>query len=568
MSETSPDLPPYDPERILNAPFPERVRLVCRTWASQVNPNPFVVTAVYWVKYFTLYIGVWAFFVSFNAGYTGLTHPSGWAFTFDAFQKAMLWSLAYEIIGLGCSSGPMNARFIPPIGGVLYFLRPGTTKLPLFPGVPLIGGITRSWLDVALNAANLAFLLRALVAPEITPELLLPPLVLIAVLGVLDKTVFLAARGEHYWVVLLCLTVAAGDGPWIGATKCVWLAIWLWAATSKATPLFPSVIQVMMNNGPFFPKWLKLSLFADYPDDLRPSKMAEWMAHFGTVTEYAIPIVLVLVAGNPTLTLLALVMMAGFHAFITMNNPSGMPLEWNILMIYGGFFLFWFHPEASPLDVLAVPALAAFLFFSLVCVPAFGNFVPSRVSFLLSMRYYAGNWAYNIYFFKKSGIEKLDRLKKGAGTMRQQLEKMLDSEQDVDLAVALAMSHRYMHLEGRPLLEAIPKAVENIDDYEWLEGEVLGGSVIGWNFGDGHLNDTQLLEAMQAQCDFEEGEVRAVMVESLPLFGKTMQWKIVDAKAGVLEEGETEIRPLKGVQPYPTGEYAEAFTRPGDTARR
>jgi hypothetical protein len=196
-----------------------------------------------------------------------------------------------------------------------------------------------------------------------------------------------------------------------------------------------------------------------------------------------------------------------------------------------------------------------------VCVPAFGNLVPSRVSFLLSMRYYAGNWAYNIYLFKKGSTHKLQHLVKSAGTMREQLARMLDDEQQVDLAVALSMSHRYMHLEGRPLLEALPRAVDDIEDYEWVEGEVLGGAIIGWNFGDGHLNGTQLLEAMQAQCGFEEGEVRVVMVESLPLFGKTMKWKIVDAKAGVLEEGETEIRPLQAVQPYPTGDYARAFTR-------
>ena len=45
-----------------------------------------------------------------------------------------------------------------------------------------------------------------------------------------------------------------------------------------------------------------------------------------------------------------------------------------------------------------------------------------------------------------------------------------------------------MHLEGRPLLEALPRAVDDIDDYEWIEGEVVGGMVLGWNFGDGHLN--------------------------------------------------------------------------------
>ena len=48
--------------------------------------------------------------------------------------------------------------------------------------------------------------------------------------------------------------------------------IWFWAATSKVNqPLPQSVIMVMMNNGPFFPKWLKKRLFASYPDDLRPS---------------------------------------------------------------------------------------------------------------------------------------------------------------------------------------------------------------------------------------------------------------------------------------------------------
>ncbi len=116
-----------------------------------------------------------------------------------------------------------------------------------------------------------------------------------------------------------------------------------------------------------------------------------------------------------------------------------------------------------------------------------------------------------------------------------------------------------MHLEGRPLFDALPRAVDDIEAYEWMEGEVLGGSVIGWNFGDGHLNDTQLLEAVQAQCGFEEGELRVVMVESQPLFGRTMKWKIVDAKSGLLEEGETEIEPMRALQPWPMGEYAEAF---------
>ena len=137
------------------------------------------------------------------------------------------------------------------------------------------------------------------------------------------------------------------------------------------------------------------------------------------------------------------------------------------------------------------------------------------------------------------------------------------AKQAVDMAITLSMAHRYMHFEGRPLLEAIPKAVDDIDDYEWFEGEVLGGMVVGWNFGDGHLNDTQLLEAVQEQCGFEPGEVRVVMIESQPLFHPTMAWKIVDAASGVLETGVTRLEDFRELQPWPTGSYAEALVRGG-----
>ena len=134
-----------------------------------------------------------------------------------------------------------------------------------------------------------------------------------------------------------------------------------------------------------------------------------------------------------------------------------------------------------------------------------------------------------------------------------------DDPNAVEVALALSLSHRYMHLEGRPLLEAVPRAVDRIDDYEWIDGEIFGGMVVGWNFGDGHLNNEQLLDAVQEQCGFEEGEVRMIAVESQPLFGPTMQWRVLDAATGLVDEGETAIAPMRSVQPWPTGEYADAL---------
>ena len=198
------DLPPYDPQRIVSAPFPERVRLACVTWAN-ASPNLPIVMALYWAKYFFPLIGGWAFWCSFNAGYPGFFSVGEWAFSNDAFKKAIVWSTFWELAGFGCGWGPMNARFDPWFGGFRHFLRPGTTKLPLFRGIPLIGGDTRNWLDLVLYAATQLFLLRALVAAQVTPDLILPVVILIPAMAVLDKMLYLVCRAEHYFVVIVCL---------------------------------------------------------------------------------------------------------------------------------------------------------------------------------------------------------------------------------------------------------------------------------------------------------------------------------------------------------------------------
>ena len=118
---------------------------------------------------------------------------------------------------------------------------------------------------------------------------------------------------------------------------------------------------------------------------------------------------------------------------------------------------------------------------------------------------------------------------------------------------------RLMHLQGKTLFDAIPTMVDNIDEYQWMEGEVVAGLALGWNFGDGHLNELQLLEAIQQQCEFEPGELRVAMVEGQPLFGPTMAWRTYDAADGLIAEGETEMAAMRGYQAWPTGKYAAAF---------
>ena len=555
------DLPPYDPQRIADASFPERVRLMSTSTAHS-SPNLPSLMALYWAKYFFVLIGIWAFWCSFNQGYPGFFQFADWTFTHDAFKKAVVWSMAWELFGFGCGWGPMNARYEKWFGGYRHWARPGTIKLPLFKGAPLIGGDTRTLLDVGVYVLTQVLLLRVLIAPEVTPELLLPCFVLVAVNGVLDKTLFLVARYEHYWVVMGALIFAAPDDLWIPGAKLVWSFIWIWAGVSKWNGHFPYVIMFMMNNGPFFPKALKRKLFRNFPDDLRPSQFAERMAWFGHVTEVSIPFILLAatLSGNPWFLLAGCVLFTGFHTFIGLNNPNGMPVEWNILMIYGGWSLFWFNPDSTVLDMTALPGLLALMLVSLLVVPIVGNLFPAKVSFLPSMRYYAGNWAYNIWLIKKNGaVDKLSKLKKPCGTVYQQLEKMIDDPVQLEVAKAAMPVMRFMHLQGKPLFEALPVAVDNIDDYEWYEGELLGGTILGWNFGDGHLNGDQLLNAIQPICEFEDGEVRVVSVEGQPLFGETMHWRVFDPVRGMLAEGRTKIEDYRDTQPWPVGDVARAL---------
>jgi len=82
------------------------------------------------------------------------------------------------------------------------------------------------------------------------------------------------------------------------------------------------------------------------------------------------------------------------------------------------------------------------------------------------------------------------------------------------------------------------------------------------------LNGKTLLDRIQPQCGFEAGEVRLVSVESQPLFNPTMAWTIWDAATGLIDEGVTDLRPMRARQPWPTGKHAEAFAAtPGEAGR-
>lgn len=67
-------------------------------------------------------------------------------------------------------------------------------------------------------------------------------------LGLRDKTIFLAARAEHYWVLILILMFPLPEQ--LAGAQLLTILIWWGAALSKLNRHFPSVVTVMLSNSP------------------------------------------------------------------------------------------------------------------------------------------------------------------------------------------------------------------------------------------------------------------------------------------------------------------------------
>ncbi|MGW3340855.1 DUF3556 domain-containing protein [Streptomyces sp. NPDC001009] len=556
MGFMKPRLLPVDAGTYRALPRRDRLEALTRHWVEHGFGSPAAVYLFYVVKC-ALYAGGAALVISLTPGLGPVTEVASWWSEPIVYQKLIVFTLLWEVTGLGCGSGPLSSRFLPPIGSALYWLRPGTVRLPPWPGkVPFTRGDRRTLADVLLYAAVLASGVWLLGRPGssghgglLDPVAALPLIVTVAVLGLRDKTVFLAARGEQYWLSLLVFFFPHGD--MLIGFELIMLAIWWGAATSKLNHHFPFVVATMMSNAPLVPNRLKPLFYRDHPRDLRPSRLSFLLAHVGTATEYLVPLYLVFLGDGGPWTWAALLYMVVFHLHILSTIPMGVPLEWNLFFVFSLFFLFGAHGDLTVWD-LHSPWLLAVILPSLVLLPLLGNLRPDLVSFLPAMRYYAGNWATSAWLFTGDA---LDRLGSGLTTSARLAPHQMVTLYDADTALLLAAKAegwRSMHSHGRALNGLVERVTQDQDGVTVVEGELIAGFAIGWNFGEGHLHDDQLLRAVQARCAFAPGEVRVICLEGQPLHRQTQSYEIHDAALGLLESGHVAVRDMLTRQPWPT----------------
>lgn len=552
MGFLSPSEPPFEIAEWRGRPYRERLKPLAQDWAVNGIGVPQAVYLLYIVK-LILYAGGGLLVISATSDLGGLSKLGDWWTEPVVFQKAVVWTMLWEALGLGAGSLPLTLRFSPMVGGFLHWLRPGTIRQPPWPDkVPLTAGSQRTILDVILYAGLIVSALDLLVrsgADGFRPVTVAVLLAFLVLLGLRDKVPFLAARAEVYGPFLIIFLFPASQ--MVVACQFVFFCIWWGAAASKLNRHFPFVVTVMISNTPWNrSRRAKRKLYRDHPDDLLPSRVGELSAHLGTVIEFTLPLLLISSSGG-TIGTIAVAGMVIFHLHILSTFPLAVPLEWNIFMIFGTLFMFGHYGDV-PLSTLDDPLLIAILAVLIVGIPVLGNFRPDLISFLPSMRYYAGNWATSQWYFAKEtkAEAKLDEhIVKAAKTVPVQLARFYEPELN-EVLLHKGLAFRSMHSHGRALVGLADRAVDDVERYDVREGELIAGVVCGYNFGDGHFHNERLLAAIQERVGYKPGELRVVTLESQPVGKGTQRYRILDAATGLLEEGTVQVADMVVRQPW------------------
>lgn len=580
------NFPPVDLDTFLDRPLLERVRALALHWVDHGFGSPKMIPTTYVVKLLVLYIGLGLTLITPTSG-VGMPWQIGqWWDELVVYQKLVFWTMLLETLGVAGSWGPIAGKFKPMTGGVLFWARPGTVRMPPWPGkVPLTSGDSRTPLDVALYLALLVSLLVPVVLPGaassalvqilpdsvgglVDPRLAIAPIVLTIVLGLRDKTIFIAARAEQYGpaIVLFAVVGLLGDNAIVNLVvglKLVIFSVWVGAGVSKFGKHFANVVPPMVSNSPCIPtRWLRRKHYRKFPDDIRPSGTAKGIAHvLGTTVEIAVPIVL-LFTTNTTVALLAALLMVAFHLFIVSTFPLAVPLEWNLLFAYAAVFLFVGHPAGAGWSVFdATPWFVVTCLVVLFFFPVLGNLRPDLVAFTPSMRQYAGNWASALWAFAPGTEDKLDQIVRPTRNQVRQLEEMGYPPVVAEITMQQTIAWRSMHSQGRGLFSLLIDHIPDIDNWTVREGEFACNSIIGFNFGDGHLHDESLIRAIQRRCHFKPGEFIVAWVESQPIHKTTQSYKLIDAAVGVIETGTWNVEDAVSTQPWlPNGPIPTTVT--------
>lgn len=554
---TPPPLP-VDVESWKKLSRPEKIQPLAKHWVENGIGAPAPIYVLYIVKLIAFTVGG-LFIVAATPGIGGVTDVADWWHEPIVYQKLVIFIWIFEMMGLGGSFGPLTFKFLPPLVAPLHWFRAGTIRQPPWSRVvPFTKGDRRGAVDVLLALIATALMVWLLASSGTGPvppgasvglldkQVVLALVVTMLAIGLRDKVLYIASRADVY-LVSTVIFLFPYEQMMIGLKLAV-LAVWVGAGISKLTHVFPYVVSTMTSNAPLRPKWFKRAMYRDAENDLRPSTFAFLFAHSGTVVEIALPLVMLFSHGG-AVSFVAVSIIVIFHLHIISNVPLAVPNEWNVYMIAAAIFLFGTHADVSVSD-LSNPLLIALLAVGVAGPVILGNVRPDLVSFVIAMRYYAGTWPASLWCFRGESWRRLSEdITKASGLADEQLERVYG--EDYSLVTRFNMSSfRSFFPVGMALNGLLRRAVDDVEAYAVIDGEIIGSALNGWNMGDGHMHNEQLLAAVQKRCGFAPGELVLVHMESQPLTKNRMSYRIVDAAIGQLEAGTVPLKPMLERQPW------------------
>ena len=120
MGFTKPDFPDVDPDEFLAKPLMERMRILALNWAENGFGSPKMVHTVYIVKLVFFYALGAVVTATLTSGLPAFWHVDQWWNQPIVYEKAILWTVLLEAIGVAGSWGPLAGKVKPMTGGILF----------------------------------------------------------------------------------------------------------------------------------------------------------------------------------------------------------------------------------------------------------------------------------------------------------------------------------------------------------------------------------------------------------------------------------------------------------------
>ena len=137
MGFTTPNLPAVDHEAFVRLPLRDRLQILVLKWVDYGYGVPRMIHVLYIAKLVVFYAVVGIAIATATSGLPSFWHVSEWWNQPIVYQKAILWTVLLEALGLGGSWGPLAGKTKPMTGGYRFWARPNTIRLRPWRRVPL-----------------------------------------------------------------------------------------------------------------------------------------------------------------------------------------------------------------------------------------------------------------------------------------------------------------------------------------------------------------------------------------------------------------------------------------------